>query len=178
MDKRLFLTFIQLRVLPTVKKQQLLATSESCLCIHACVVTTTWTSLYFWWHGLLQVIKPGDQRSERILHDAGGSQSATLADALSFSELSRCGFRVETTSHANFPSLSLAVSRDCLGAAQRADPTLRQCFSNVVSADKARVEKVSYSLFYFITNVQYIRKKGKQEWVEFVCVCRVWHFLL
>lgn len=113
--------------------------------------------------------EPGDQRSVRILHDAGGSQSATLADALSFSELS-CGFRVETTSHANFPSLSLAVSRYCLGAAQRADPTLRQCFSNVASADK---ELRRYHIHYSNSLLTHIRKRANRSgWhLQQVCLC-------
>ena len=41
---------------------------------------------------------------------------------------------------------SLPVSRRRLCAAQRADPTLRKCFSSVVSADKAKGEKVAYLL--------------------------------
>ncbi len=49
----------------------------------------------------------------------------------------------ETTSPG---SLSLPVTRDRLCAAQRADPTLQRCFASVVSADKARDEKVTYLL--------------------------------
>lgn len=41
-------------------------------------------------------------------------------------------------------SLLLPVSRKCLGAAQRDDPTLLRCFSSVVSVDKVKFEKVSY----------------------------------
>lgn len=44
----------------------------------------------------------------------------------------------------NYDSLLLPVSRKCLGAAQREDPTLQRCFSSVVSVDKAKFEKVSY----------------------------------
>lgn len=38
--------------------------------------------------------EPDEQRPVRILRDTGGSQSLILADALSFSELSSCGFSV------------------------------------------------------------------------------------
>ena len=40
----------------------------------------------------------------------------------------------------------LPVTRERLCVAQKADPTLRRCFNNVVSADKAREQKVCYLL--------------------------------
>lgn len=42
------------------------------------------------------------------------------------------------------PDNAPPVTRGRLCAAQRADPTLKTCFSNVVSADKASSEKVAY----------------------------------
>ena len=40
----------------------------------------------------------------------------------------------------------LPITRERLCAAQKADPTLKKCFNNVVSADKAREQKVFYLL--------------------------------
>lgn len=48
---------------------------------------------------------------------------------------------------AAIPDISLPVSRDRLCTAQKADPTLRKCFSGVVSANNnASSEKVAYFL--------------------------------
>lgn len=58
---------------------------------------------------------------------------------------SPCAFQCSTENKIFSPDiLTLPVSRDCPGTAQRADPTLQKCFAVVVSADSARNERVSY----------------------------------